>query len=256
MIDHTRRVQVADELLRRFASALRAAQLYSPSHPLVARNVALFGETLGIAFGQQRSITLGVVGSEFVVGDVPLPRASSMMSDLLQRLQRAGIERIAIEREVATEELSGLVQALASSSDQNGEESVLPTFPHIQVGRIQVQQRVEPTAADTATVRRLYADASNIASQLWQAAAKEGKVDPGQSKQLVDSLAQAVAHNRTALIALDRAQELRQLHVHAHGERLDSDDGAGAVARAGRRGAPGVRRRGADARHRQSAHAD
>ena len=56
--------------------------------------------------------------------------------------------------------------------------------------------------ADTATVRRLYADASNIASQLWQAAAKEGKVDPGQSKQLVDSLAQAVAHNRTALIAL------------------------------------------------------
>ena len=202
MIDHNRRVQVADELLRRFASALRAAQLYSPSHPLVARNVTLFGETLGIAFGQQRSITLGVVGSEFVVGDVPLPRASSMMSDLLQRLQRAGVERIAIEREVATEELSGLVQALASSNDQNGEETVLPTFPHIQVGRIQVQQRVEPTAADTATVRRLYADASNIASQLWQAAAKEGKVDPGQSKQLVDSLAQAVAHNRTALIAL------------------------------------------------------
>ena len=38
VIDHNRRVQLADELLRRFASALRGAQLYAPTHPLVSRN--------------------------------------------------------------------------------------------------------------------------------------------------------------------------------------------------------------------------
>ncbi|MBK5295767.1 MAG: hypothetical protein JJE40_01335, partial [Vicinamibacteria bacterium] len=73
MIDHNRRVRLADELLRRFASALRGAQLYAPSHPLVGRNTHAFFETLSLIIGQQRSLTLGVVGGEFVVGDVPLP---------------------------------------------------------------------------------------------------------------------------------------------------------------------------------------
>ncbi len=73
MIDHNRRVRLADELLRRFASALRGAQLYAPTHPLVARNTNAFFETLLLVIGQQRSLTLGVVGGEFIVGDVPLP---------------------------------------------------------------------------------------------------------------------------------------------------------------------------------------
>ncbi len=53
-----------------------------------------------------------------------------------------------------------------------------------------------------------------------------------------------------------RAQELRQLHVHAHGERLDPHDGAGAGARNRRHAAARVRHRRPDARHRQGAHSD
>jgi hypothetical protein len=69
VIDHNRRVQLADELLRRFAAALKGAQLYTSSHPLVARNTDAFAESLALVIGQQRSLTLGVVGGEFVVGD-------------------------------------------------------------------------------------------------------------------------------------------------------------------------------------------
>ena len=244
MIDHNRRVQLADELLRRFASALRAAQLYAPSHPLVARNVTLFGETLGIAFGQQRSITLGVVGGEFVVGDVPLPRASAMMSDLLRRLQRAGVERIAIERDVTTEELTGLVQALASGSDAERRG-------HRPARRFRTSRsagsRCSSASSPPRPTRRpsgaLYADASNIASQLWQAAAKEGRSDPGQSKQLVDTLAQAVAQNRTALIALTA---LKNYDNYTFTHMVNVSILTMAQARAlghRRRGAAGVRRR-------------
>ena len=255
MIDHNRRVQVADELLRRFASALRAAQLYSPSHPLVARNVTLFGETLGIAFGQQRSITLGVVGSEFVVGDVPLPRASSMMSDLLQRLQRAGVERIAIERDVTTEELTGLVQALASSNDANGEDTVLPVVS-AHPGR------PDPGAAARRAHRGGHgnrpAAVRGCVEHCQSAVAGRGERRQGRSRAVEAARGLARASRRAqshGAHCADRAQELRQLHVHAHGERLDSDDGAGALARARRRGAAGVRRRRVDARHRQSPYA-
>ena len=201
MIDHNRRVRLADELLRRFASALRGAQLYAPSHPLVARNTNAFFETIRLVIGQQPSLTLGVVGNEFVVGDVPLPRSSGTMGDLLRRLQRLGVERIVVGRDVAPEEIAALVAAF-SVGESHAEAFSLPPLPHIQVGRIQVDQRVDAGLADTATVRAAYADATATAEQLWQQAMAEGRPDPGATRGMVDTLAQAVAQNRTAMVAL------------------------------------------------------
>ena len=36
----TPRFQLADELLRRFAAAMRSSQLYTPGHPIITRNLA------------------------------------------------------------------------------------------------------------------------------------------------------------------------------------------------------------------------
>jgi putative nucleotidyltransferase with HDIG domain len=204
MIDHNRRVQLADDLLRRFASALKGAQLYTATHPLVSRNTSAFTEALGVVIGHQRSLTLGVVGGEFVVGDVPVPKASGTMSDLLRRLQRAGVERIVIDREVTPEEIAGLVTALALIDRRlEGDAApALPIFPHIQIGRIQVEQRIDMSLADTAAIRTMYNDAAKVAERLWEQTAHEGRPDPGAARGMVDTLAQAVAQNRTALIAL------------------------------------------------------
>ena len=206
MSDHNRRVQLADELLRRFAAALKGAQLYTASHPLVTRNTEAFAESLALVIGQQRALTLGIVGGEFVVGDVPVPKASGTMSDLLRRLRRAGVERIVIEREVPRDEIAGLVSALASldrrlDADKSASDA-LPSFTHIQIGRIQVTQRVETALADTEAIRATYQDAATLAERLWQQSMQEGRPDPGAARTMVDNLAQAVAQNRTALIAL------------------------------------------------------
>ena len=205
MIDHNRRVRLADELLRRFASALRGAQLYAASHPLVGRNTDAFYETIGLVIGQQRSLTLGVVGGEFVVGDVPLPRSSGTMGDLMRRLQRLGVERVVIDRDVTPEEIATLVSAFAGADGRHtapGDALALPPLPHIQVGRIQVEQRVDTSLADTAAIRATYNEASTIAERLWQQSMAEGRPDPGAARGMVDTLAQAVAQNRTALVAL------------------------------------------------------
>jgi putative nucleotidyltransferase with HDIG domain len=205
MIDHNRRVRLADELLRKFASALRGAQLYAASHPLVTRNIQSFFDTLTLVIGQQRSLTLGVVGGEFVVGDVPLPRSSGTMGDLMKRLQRLGVERVVLDRDVTADEISALVIAFAShDSRQAGPDAPLslPPLPHIQVGRIQIEQRVDTSLADTAAIRAAYHDASGVAERLWQQSMAEGRPDPGAARGMVDTLAQAVAQNRTALIAL------------------------------------------------------
>jgi putative nucleotidyltransferase with HDIG domain len=205
MIDHNRRVRLADELLRRLASALRGAQLYAPTHPLVARNTNAFFETLLLVIGQQRSLTLGVVGGEFIVGDVPLPRSSGTMGDLMKRLQRLGVERIVIDREVTADEIATLVGAFASTDLRQagaGKHLALPPLAHIQIGRIQVEQRVDTSLADAAAIRATYNEASTVAERLWQQSAVEGRPDPGAARGMVDTLAQAVAQNRPALIAL------------------------------------------------------
>ena len=83
-----------------------------------------------------------------------------------------------------------------------GSGAALQALPHIRVGRISLDERVDTSAADVATIRRLYTDAcqSPARSGTWRR--REGMPDPGGARELVDDLAQAVAQNRTALVAL------------------------------------------------------
>jgi len=195
----TPRARVAEELARRLTAALRGAQLYAPEHPLVRRNVAALAETITVAVAANASVTIGIVEDDLVVGDVPVPRAADTMGELMRRLQQAGIERIVIENGVDIAEITELVQCLAHSDRSSAPAT--PRLKHIRVGKLQVEQRVE-AAGDMATFQRLYEDATGIAERLWDSASTEGKPDADAARGIVDSLAQAVAQNRTALLAL------------------------------------------------------
>jgi putative nucleotidyltransferase with HDIG domain len=196
------RAKLADELVRRFAAALRGAQLYAGNHPLVTRNIAALNDTLTLIHSTTASIAIGIVGDELVVGDVPVPRAAENMGELMKRLQQAGIERIVIDRGVQPPELTQLVQAVARTEPGKDPTAALGRQPHIRVGRLQVEERVETQIGDVATFKRLYDDAATVAETLWESARTEGMPDADAGRTVVDSLAQAVAQNRTALMAL------------------------------------------------------
>jgi putative nucleotidyltransferase with HDIG domain len=196
------RARLADELVRRFAAALRGAQLYASHHPLVLRNVTALNDTLALIHSTNASIAIGIVGEELVVGDIPVPRAAENMGELMKRLQQAGIERIVIDRGVQPAELTQLVQAVAHSEPGKDPTAALGRQPHIRVGRLQVEERVEAQIGDVATFKRLYDDAVTVAETLWESAQTEGMPDADAGRTVVDSLAQAVAQNRTALLAL------------------------------------------------------
>jgi putative nucleotidyltransferase with HDIG domain len=193
----TPRAKSAEEIARRLAAALRGAQLYSPDHPLVTRNVSALAEAVSVALATNPTLTIGIVADDLVVGDVPIPRAAETMGELMRRLQQAGIERIVIEDGVDPAELTELVQTVVHTE----REATWSRLQHIRVGKLQVDQRVE-SAGDMATFQRLYQDATGIAERLWDSAATEGKPDADAARGIVDSLAQAVAQNRTALLAL------------------------------------------------------
>jgi len=193
------RAALAEEVVRRLAAALRGAQLYAAGHPLVARSVGALAETLSLTLANMPAVTIGIVEDDLVVGDYPIPRAAETMGELMRRLKQAGIERIVIQRGVDADELECLVASVASG--ETGKDGVLGKLSHVRVGRIEVEEKIEGVG-DMATFRRLYADASNVAGVLLESAAVEGKPDADAARNLVDSLAQAVAQNRTALLAL------------------------------------------------------
>ena len=193
------RLNLGDELVRRLAAAIRATQLYAPTHPLVTKSGTGLAELLTSMLVSVPSLTIGIVGDDLVVAETPIPNAVDNLGELMRRLRQSKIERIVFDRGIAAVELATLVRAIAAGDTGSMEE--LSRLPHIRVGRLLVEERVEGLG-DMATFRRLYDDASRVAGSLWESAAVEGKPDADAAKGMVDSLAQAVAQNRTALLAL------------------------------------------------------
>jgi hypothetical protein len=90
--DSTSRAAHYDELLRRFASGVRAAQLYAAEHPLLGRNVDGLVAALRALHQQAPAVAIGIVGTQLVVADTPMPKASAGMTELIKRLRDHGIE--------------------------------------------------------------------------------------------------------------------------------------------------------------------
>jgi putative nucleotidyltransferase with HDIG domain len=211
-MDQVSRLRAADDLVRKLAAALRAGQLYAPGHPLVQRAFDTLNEALAQILTDQQTIAIGIIGNEIIVGDMPLPRAAESMGEMIRRLKSLGIERIAFDRGVEAQEVQTLALTIAHPERRPGESApgveaadplaVFNGLAHIRVGRIQTEEKKETSAADIATIRRLYSDATNVAGNVWETAKNEGIPDPKAARALVDSLAQAVSANRTALIAL------------------------------------------------------
>jgi len=198
------RQQLAEELLRRFAAALRSAQLYSGGHPIIARNLEALSAAIQLLHTLESAIVIGVVGEEIIVDDLPIAKADTLMP-LVRRLQQGGVERVTIDRGVTLDELAAFVDAVTKvEARPAGEEAAAP-FPalkHIRVGRVSIEQRVEAHTADMAALRRLYKESVTVAESVWDSSRTEGQPDTAVAAPMIDGLAQAVAQNRTALLAL------------------------------------------------------
>ena len=196
------RFQLADELLRRFAASLRSAQLYSPGHPIIGRNLESLSAAFQMLHSLQPTATIGLVGEEVIVDDMPMAKADTL-GPFVRRLQQSGIERITVDRGVTVDEITEFLAAIMAVDTREGDlADRFPAMPHIRVGRVSVEQRVEGSLTDMATIKRLYNDAVSVAGNVWESAQTEGRPDPTVARSMIDGLAQAVAQNRTALLAL------------------------------------------------------
>ena len=201
--DPAARTALYDELLRRFASGVRAAQLYAADHPLLNRNIEGLLAALTALHQHSPSVAVGIVGNELVVADTPMARTSAGMTELIKRLRDHKIERIAFDKGIAAAEAGAFIHAVASLGNrtESGERPLQSA--HIRVGRITTDERQSGgIASDMAAIRQLYATAVQAAETAWESAVAEGMPDLPAALQTVEGLADAVSQNRTALMAL------------------------------------------------------
>jgi putative nucleotidyltransferase with HDIG domain len=196
------RAQLADELLRRFAAALRSGQLYSRNHPIITRNLESLAAAVNLLHTLDTSVVVGIVGDEVIVDDMPISRGENTLG-LVRRLKQIGVERVTIDRGVTSDELATFLDAVSTLEVTAGAEPPpFPALPHIRVGRVTVAQRAATDQADMESFRRLYTEAVSVAESVWESAKAEGQPDATIARSMIDGLAQAVSQNRTALLAL------------------------------------------------------
>jgi hypothetical protein len=92
-VDEIARMRLSEDFLKKLGGALRGAQLYSPSHPLVQRSFDALNESLTQLLADQPSIAIGVIGNEIVVhdgGNDPAPEKSRHRAHRVRARRDAG----------------------------------------------------------------------------------------------------------------------------------------------------------------------
>ncbi len=262
-------VQRADEVLRRLAAALRAAQLYSAGHPIIVRNLEAWSAAIQEMHALQPSIPIALVGDEVIVDEIAAqerrgvgPRDSAAPAERRRarhhpprcHLRRAGNVRRGPGRRSRTgsdEQPDG--RTAAGDSRPRGlvaPRTVPDAAAHLSRTRVNGTARAGQAARhgdDHADLQRRCVGRRQHLGQ--RANRRHARRDDGANDDRRAGPGGRRKPERDG--RADGAQELRQLHAHPHGERVDSDHGSGARARHRRRPPPRVRPGRADARHRQ-----
>jgi putative nucleotidyltransferase with HDIG domain len=192
-----------DELVRRLAAALRAAELYAPQHPLVQRSVQALASASAAYLSDASQVVIGFIGDDVVVNDTRLGKGSASLTGFVRGLRDREIEKITLHRGVTPEEVHAFLGELAVK------RAPLPLHDRlaarnvrrIAVGRLAVEES-EHDQIGIEAARRVYQTAVTSAESLWDQAKAGDKPDPETARKIIESLANIVNQDRTSLMAL------------------------------------------------------
>ena len=192
-----------DELVRRLAAALRAAELYAPQHPLVQRSVHALASAVTAHLGDNASVVIGFIGDDVVVNDRRLGKGSASLTGFVRGLRDRDIEKITFHRGVTADEVHGFLGELAvrRSPAPLDDRLAAKNVRRVVVGKLSVEELEEDTVGIEAA-RKVYNTAVTSAESLWDQAKAGDKPDPDTARRIIDSLANIVNQDRTSLMAL------------------------------------------------------
>ena len=101
-----------EELVRRLAAAIRAAELYASGHPLGQRSVQALALACHQCLLSAPQVVIGFVGDEVVVDDARVTTVSAALIGLIRGLRERDVEKITFVRGVTPADIAHLVEGL------------------------------------------------------------------------------------------------------------------------------------------------
>jgi putative nucleotidyltransferase with HDIG domain len=192
-----------EDLVRRLAAALRAAELYAAQHPLVQRSVQALAAAVGSHLVDAPNVVVGFIGDDVVVNDTRLGKGSASLTGFVRGLRDREIEKITFHRGVTADEIQTFLIELAAKRARSPLPDRLTSkgVRRIVVGKLAVEDAGTDEVGIEAA-RRVYSTAVTSAESLWDQAKAGDKPDPETARKIIDSLANIVNQDRTSLMAL------------------------------------------------------
>ena len=192
-----------DDLVRRLAAGMRAAELYSPQHPLVQRSVQALSAATAAHFGDAATLVVGFIGDDVVVNDTRLGKGSASLTGFIRGLRDREVEKITFHRGVTAEEIQSFLTEMAVKRARSPLADRLANkgVRRIVIGKLSAEDPQQDQIGIEAA-RKVYSNAVTSAETLWDQAKAGDKPDPETARKIIDSLANIVNGDRTSLMAL------------------------------------------------------
>ena len=212
MMDRTTRLDHYADIVQRLSGALRAASLYSITHPSVDEHVRALLEAVQRLHKVESSVLIGLIGGEVIADDTPLLAMTSYRAEFIRYMQALGINRILLNRGITLEELRAFVRAASQPSPraENGGAEADVDFlklEHLRAGRIPVDTTVGNWGSSAVTMRQVYSGSVEAARMIWESTRIEGAPDAPMAHETVEHLAEAVGTSGAKMIGLTGMKE-------------------------------------------------
>jgi putative nucleotidyltransferase with HDIG domain len=212
MTAREQRLQLYTDIVQRMSGALRAANLYSMTHPSVGEHARALLDAVQRLHGAESSVLVGFIGGEVIADDTPLLTVTAYRTELIRYMQALGINRVLFERGVTLEEISEFVRTVAQPSasalraggDAQGVEADLDflRLAHIRAGRIPVDTSAGNWGSSAVTFKQVYSGSIEAARMVWESTRAEGTPDAPAAHEAVEHLAEAVDNAPATMIGL------------------------------------------------------
>ena len=192
-----------EDLVRRLAAGMRAAELYSAQHPLVQRSVQALAAAVTAFLTDAASVVVGFIGDDVVVNDTRLGKGSASLTGFVRGLRDREIEKITFHRGLTADEVQTFLLELAAKRARSpiGDRLMSKGVRRIAIGKLSVED-VQQDQVGIEAARKVYSSAVTSAESLWDQAKAGDKPDPETARKIIDSLANIVNGDRTSLMAL------------------------------------------------------
>lgn len=212
MTDRTTRLGYYADVVQRLSGALRAASLYSITHPSVDEHVRALLDAVQRLHKTESTVLIGLVGGELIADDTPLLAMTPYRAEFIRYLQALGVNRIVLTRGIALDELRAFVRAASQPgprAEASGDEADIDflKLAHLRAGRIPVDTTTGSWGTSAVTLRQVYSGSVEAARMIWESTRIEKIPDAPMAHETVDQLAEAVSSSPARMIGLTGMKE-------------------------------------------------